>query len=62
MTTVKIEVNDQTAAVLRDLFDHIFKTGAKMTLTIDFLLQIQKRLDNSEQLTPVVSSIKVDVN
>jgi hypothetical protein len=61
MTTVKVELNDQTAAILRDLFAHVFITGAKMSLTIDFLLQIQKRLDNSEQLTPIVSSIKVDI-
>ncbi|GAG83344.1 unnamed protein product, partial [marine sediment metagenome] len=53
--------DNNTLAMAKEVIDKAFSTGAGITITIDFLLQMQKRMDNSEELTPIPSKITVQI-
>jgi hypothetical protein len=60
MTTINFNINDDTADVLRDLFNKVF-TRKKINIKINFLLRANQRVDNSEELTPIISNIEVSI-
>jgi len=58
---LEITMDKNTLEAAKKVIDNAFAVGAGITVTIDFLLQIQKRMDNSEEMTPVPSKITVQI-
>jgi hypothetical protein len=58
---LEITMDKNTLEMASKIIDKAFTTGAGITITIDFLMQLQKRIDNSEEMTPIPSKITVQI-
>jgi hypothetical protein len=58
---LELTMDDNTLTAIKDLTDNVITKKKKVILTIDFIIQAQKRMDNSQLFTAIPTKIKVSI-